>query len=883
MAVSKPDTVVVYKTIGNVELSMHIFFPPNHQETDKTPALVFFHGGAWNSGGPEHFYNQCEYLASRGMVCMSAQYRTKKGHGTSPIECVKDAKSAMRWVKTNAKQFGIDAGKILAGGGSAGGHMAAATATVNGFNEDGEDTSVSCRPKALVLFNPVAHNGPGGFGYNRAKDYYKDFSPYHNLSQSAPPTLIMLGTKDKLFNPQMAKEYKSKMEDLGLRCDLILYPEQEHAFFNINKNEELHYQTMIDADKFLISLGYLKGQAAKIEDLMYGSWRFINLPDYHNAEGLSLKTTEREQSINEQIELFKQMKERHGGELIVMPGDCNGGHWYRQKYLKKFKAHPDYANYNTAQVILEASRLCYEGLWDIVHKGGYENFLMAIGDHELGDNPWKKGSDVVDHISNFRQGFANTFTLNKNGESRFTKNIGNASPRPLGTIYEHTSNAVQYKNVLFVTLDMFRFDAKDKNLGDQGVINGDIAGKHLEWFESVLSDAQNIPSINHIVVQSHLPIIYPVRKYASSGMMVDKKESEKILNVLRKYKVDLYLAGEVHMNTVTKDSKSDLIQLVARGNRLTNMTLVDVENNKLLITTFHQNGDKLGSLSIDKSSGQTNFESTGLLNPLNPKGLQIHWSFDEQLGKSNFKSSIEGAFPVEGKHNPLMSTITKPIAYLNDGGFNFDYSLIGNSATQTKGIIGGAVEVNSSTNLFLLPIGPMDYGYERTLSCWVKTMAKGRRLILNSGSYWGNGGQFFNLGINDGNLELALRPETVTTTQNLSINDGNWHHLAVVMPHDDAKIEDLKLFVDGLEISDKKTSNPEVKVNTTQANWMAIATQTETYKTDLKKTMNMQDYVGLLDDFCLWTRSLSEKEIKQIYSEGLKGMSALEIEKELEK
>lgn len=237
----KPDTIIVYKTIGDVELSMHIFSPLKHKASDKTPAIVFFHGGGWNSGGPEHFYDQCKYFASRGMVCMSAQYRTNKANGTTPAACVKDGKSAMRWVRKNAVQFGVDPDKILAGGGSAGGHVAAATATLSSFNEEGEDTSVTCRPAALVLFNPVANNGPEGYGYDRVKDYYKEFSPYHNLSKTAPPTLIMLGTEDKLFKPQLAEQYKQKMEDFGLRCDLILYKSQEHAFFNKDKNEKLHY------------------------------------------------------------------------------------------------------------------------------------------------------------------------------------------------------------------------------------------------------------------------------------------------------------------------------------------------------------------------------------------------------------------------------------------------------------------------------------------------------------------------------------------------------------------------------------------------------------------------------------------------------------------
>lgn len=623
----------------------------------------------------------------------------------------------------------------------------------------------------------------------------------------------------------------------------------------------------------------------------YESWRFINIPDYHNAEGFVNVwdkapegfDSQREKRIEDQTKLFKQMKERYGGELIILPGDCNGGHWYREDYLDRFTSFPAYQEYDTRQVVLESSRLCYEGLWDIVHDGGYENFLMAVGDHELGDNPWNKGSEVVKHIETFRQGFARTFTQDKNGESRFTRKIGSVLPRPVGTRYEHTSNAVQYKNVLFVTLDIFRIDAKDRVLGSEGVIAGDITGKHLEWFESVLSEAQNIPSIKHIVVQSHLPIIYPVKKYASSGMMVEEDESEKILDVMRKYNVDLYLAGEVHMSTVTKDHQSDLVQLVARGNNLSNMTLVDVENDKLIITTYHWNGEKLGNLTIDKSSVQTTIKGTGLLKPINPLGLQIHWSFDEQLDKTNYKNSIEGTFPKQGKHNPLMSIIDQPIAYLNDGGFTYDYSLIGSDAENATGILGDAVKISPSTKLFLLPMGPMDKGFERSIACWVRTSAKGRRLILNSGSYWSKTGQFFNVGLNNGNLEVSLRPDIFTKTSNLKINDGEWHHLAVVVPYKDASIEDLVLYVDGTPIDDKQTTKPGTNIITIQANWMAVATQTETYKTDLNRTMGMQDYIGLLDDFSLWTRALTEKDIEQLYVEGLNGKNAFDVEELLKK
>lgn len=255
----QPDSVIVYKEIDDVKLNLNVFFPPNHKSTNKTPVIVFFHGGGWKGGGPAHFYNQSKYFASRGLVAISVQYRTEKQHGTTPIACVKDGKSAMRFIKKNASKYGIDPNRIIAGGGSAGGHVAAAMATIEGFNEAGEDTSVSCIPKALVLYNPVANNSAEGYGYNRVKDYWEDFSPAHNLTKDTPPTLIMLGTKDTAFKPHLAEQYKQKMEALGNRCDLILYQDQVHAFFN-EKNRDMHIKTMKDADIFLTSLGYLKGK-----------------------------------------------------------------------------------------------------------------------------------------------------------------------------------------------------------------------------------------------------------------------------------------------------------------------------------------------------------------------------------------------------------------------------------------------------------------------------------------------------------------------------------------------------------------------------------------------------------------------------------------------
>jgi acetyl esterase/lipase len=254
-----PDEEIVYKTVGDTELKLHIFKPEAHKASDQRPAIVFFFGGGWNGGSPSQFYPHCEYLAKRGMVAMSADYRVKSRNGTSPRECVQDGKSAVRWIRQHAGELGVDPDKVLAGGGSAGGHVAAATGTTSGLEEEGEDLTVSSRPNALVLFNPVYDNSSDGYGYDRVKEYWREISPMHNISENTPPTIVFLGTNDKLIPVETAEKYKQLMEDQGRRCDLHLYADQPHGFFNYGKADN-YEKTVEQMDRFLVSLGYLRGE-----------------------------------------------------------------------------------------------------------------------------------------------------------------------------------------------------------------------------------------------------------------------------------------------------------------------------------------------------------------------------------------------------------------------------------------------------------------------------------------------------------------------------------------------------------------------------------------------------------------------------------------------
>jgi len=253
-----PD-LQIYKEVDGYSLNLHIFRSPAHiSGAAPKPAIVFFFGGGWAGGTPTQFYPQCEYLADRGMVAMAAEYRVKSRHNTTPFECVMDGKSALRWIRKNAAKLGVDPERIGAGGGSAGGHVAAAVATVPGLNEEGEDLSISCLPDTLVLFNPVYDNGPGGFGYPKLKDRYREISPMHNLREGMPPTIVFLGDQDKLIPVPTAEKFRDEMRKLGNRSELVVYPGQSHGFFNQGKPGGGYLKTLQEMDKFLNSLGWLE-------------------------------------------------------------------------------------------------------------------------------------------------------------------------------------------------------------------------------------------------------------------------------------------------------------------------------------------------------------------------------------------------------------------------------------------------------------------------------------------------------------------------------------------------------------------------------------------------------------------------------------------------
>ena len=203
---------------------------------------MFFFGGGWTSGSPQQFEKQCQYFASRGMVAITADYRVASRQQVKPVQCVADAKSAIRWVRKNAARLGVDPNRIVASGGSAGGHIAACTAVVPGLDEPGEDTSISAVPNAAVLFNPALVLAPleglnlerfeSRVGAERMGIEPQKLSPAHNVRAGAPPMIIFHGKADTTVPYATAEAFAAKMKAAGNRCELVGFDGQAHGFFN---------------------------------------------------------------------------------------------------------------------------------------------------------------------------------------------------------------------------------------------------------------------------------------------------------------------------------------------------------------------------------------------------------------------------------------------------------------------------------------------------------------------------------------------------------------------------------------------------------------------------------------------------------------------------
>ena len=188
------------------------------------------------------------------MIAILADYRVWVRNKAKPVECVKDAKACLAWVRENSKRLGIIPDEICAAGGSAGGHLAAATGTLPNFGSEE-------RPNAMILFNPGAVMAElygwevSGFGEGRNLGVpSEELSPGHHVDSKTPPTLIMHGTIDKAVPIESARAFERALKEAEVPVTLITYEGAGHGFFNKGR---YYKATLAAADDFLVKLGWI--------------------------------------------------------------------------------------------------------------------------------------------------------------------------------------------------------------------------------------------------------------------------------------------------------------------------------------------------------------------------------------------------------------------------------------------------------------------------------------------------------------------------------------------------------------------------------------------------------------------------------------------------
>ena len=233
------------------------------------PAIAFFHGGGWVFGSPSEFHGACRRYAEKGFVACSFQYRLSRHEdgtyprsGVTPVESVKDARSALRWLRRSAGELGIDPTKIAAGGQSAGGQLALSTALMDGINEETDPLDVSPAPNALLLYasnvNTVEAWVDWLLGERRGEIW--SISPYHNLRPGMPPCIAFHGRDDGTVPLYVHEFFQRRTKELGNEHRLVLYEGRGHLLSPGNTcyagyfDEEIMERT----DEFLRELGFME-------------------------------------------------------------------------------------------------------------------------------------------------------------------------------------------------------------------------------------------------------------------------------------------------------------------------------------------------------------------------------------------------------------------------------------------------------------------------------------------------------------------------------------------------------------------------------------------------------------------------------------------------
>ncbi|MBT3602861.1 MAG: alpha/beta hydrolase [Candidatus Latescibacteria bacterium] len=235
---------------------------PREKEERTYPCIVWLCGGAWLEMNRNAFLANFSSLAKQGFIIAGIEYRTSNV-AKFPAQ-LEDVKTAIRFLRANAENFGIDPSLIGIMGESAGGHLACLSGTTsgNGSFDKGENLTESSDVQAVCAWYPAVdlefeteEDVLESFGGIRPQDQLlgkrtagkpemaRPANPKHYISKDCPPFLLIHGTDDNLVPPNHSEGLYNELVAIGSSADLVLIEGAAHATIEFFQPEVLEMIT----------------------------------------------------------------------------------------------------------------------------------------------------------------------------------------------------------------------------------------------------------------------------------------------------------------------------------------------------------------------------------------------------------------------------------------------------------------------------------------------------------------------------------------------------------------------------------------------------------------------------------------------------------------
>jgi acetyl esterase/lipase len=268
-----PSTVrimrdIAYANYGTRALKLDLYLPPHNSPATRTPGVIVVRGGGWRSGDKEAFGFIAGNLAKEGFAAASIEYRTS-AEAKFPA-AIHDVKAAVRWMRANARMYGINPDAIGAIGGSAGGHLVALLGTsgsVKDLEGPGGNATTSSRVQAVVAMACVCtlqvDDGGGsitefiGAPLSAHADAIKAGSPVTHVSPASAPLLLLHSKTDPVVPYGMSVEIEQRYRQVHVPVVLTaIDAPKTHAFWN---------QTKYFPETMQLAVAFLRRQLAHAE------------------------------------------------------------------------------------------------------------------------------------------------------------------------------------------------------------------------------------------------------------------------------------------------------------------------------------------------------------------------------------------------------------------------------------------------------------------------------------------------------------------------------------------------------------------------------------------------------------------------------------------